>query len=89
MWYNSKNVIATHCKDGERQAWAIISDAPPGWLRIRPTAIDGVTNILMLLSIACANNRLVDVYIAGNEITHPTIKEHVSITVEAKKLPAD
>jgi hypothetical protein len=74
MWYNNKNVVATHAKDGPRQAWAIITDAPPGWLRIRPTSDDGVTNLLTMLSTACANGRLVDVYIDSNEITQVTIK---------------
>jgi hypothetical protein len=74
MWYNNRNVIATHAKDGERQAWAIISNAPPGWLRIRPTSADGVSNLLTMLSIACANNRLVDVYIDGSDITQVTLK---------------
>ena len=74
MWYTNKNVIATHAKDGTRQAWAIISDAPPGWLRIRATAEDGVSNLLLMLSLACTHNRLVDVYIDSSEITQVTLK---------------
>jgi hypothetical protein len=74
MWYNNRKVIAAHAKDGSRQAWVIIENAPPGWLKIRAGADDGVTNLLTMLTIACANGRLVDVYIDGNEITQVTIK---------------
>jgi len=54
-------------------AWAVISGIA-GWKRIRPTSPDGVTNLHLLLSTARANNRLVDVYIVGNEITQATLK---------------
>lgn len=73
MWYNGQTVVRTHAKDGTRMAWAIISGMS-GWKRIRPTSADGVTNILLILSMALANNRKVDVLIDNNEITQATLQ---------------
>ena len=73
MWHNNKNVVVTHCKNGPKMGWAIIAGMS-GWKRIRPTAADGVTNVFMILSMAKANNRKVDVYIKDNFIEQATLK---------------
>ncbi len=73
MWHNDKSVVRTHAKDGTMMAWAIVSDVA-GWKRIRTTSPDGVANLHLLLSAALANNRKVDVFIAGNEITQATLR---------------
>ena len=73
MWHNNRTVVATHAKDGTKLAWAIISGVS-GWKRLRPASTDGVTNMLVMLSIARAHGRNVDVYIDGNEIRAVTLK---------------
>lgn len=74
MWHNDKAVVRTHCKNPSQQAWAIISGVGSGWLRITPNAVDGVTNIYMILSMALANNRHVDVYVTNNQISQATLR---------------
>lgn len=75
MWYNNKSVIRTHAKNGTQMAWAILADVGVnGWLRIRPTTADGVTNVFMILSKALANNRKVDVFIQNNQIEQVTLR---------------
>jgi hypothetical protein len=74
MWHNDKVVVRTHAKNPTQQAWAIISGVGSGWLRIRPNAADGVSNIHMILSAALANNRRVDVLVVNNEITEATLR---------------
>ncbi len=74
MWYNDKQVIRTHAKDGAQQAWAIVSGVGTSWLRIKPNAADGVSNIYMILSTALANNRKVDVFVTNNEISQATLR---------------
>lgn len=71
-WHYNKSVKRVHVKDGSRQAWAIINGS--GWLRIRPTSTDGVTNLLTIFCEALANNRKVDVYIYNGEIAQATLK---------------
>lgn len=73
MWYNNKSVSRTHSKNGSRMAWAII-DGISGWKRIRPTSVDGVANIFLILSVARANNRKIDVYIKDNYIEQATLR---------------
>ena len=73
MWQNNKKVTRTHSKSGTKQAWAIISGIS-GWKRIKTTSVDGVTNIYMILCVALANNRSVDVLIDGNEIKEATLR---------------
>ena len=73
MWHNNRTVVSAHAKDGSRMAWAIISGIS-GWKRIRPNVPDGVTNLHLLLSVALANNRRVDVFIQNNEISQATLK---------------
>ena len=72
VWHHNKLVRRVHVKDGSRQAWAIIDGS--GWLRIRPTSTDGVTNLLAIFCEALANNRRVDVYIYNGEIAQATLR---------------
>jgi hypothetical protein len=74
MWHNDKQVTRTHAKSGTQQAWAIVSGVGSGWLRIRPNAADGVSNIYMILSAALANSRRVDVFVTNNEISEATLR---------------
>jgi hypothetical protein len=72
MWQYNKRVVRVHVKDGSRQAWAIVEGS--GWLRIRPTSTDGVTNLLVIMCEALANDRRVDVYISNGEISQATLR---------------
>ena len=74
MWHNNKTVVRTHAKNGNQMAWAIVQGVGSGWLRIRPASPDGVTNVYMILSMALANNRRVDVLVDGNQITQATLR---------------
>lgn len=73
MWQNNKTVVRTHSKNGSKQAWAIIGGIS-GWKRIQPASADGVTNVYMILCVALANNRSVDVFIDGTNITQATLR---------------
>ena len=73
MWHNNKQVVRTHCKDGSKQAWAII-DGISGWQRIKTSSADGVTNVFMILCAALAHDRRVDVFIDGNQISQATLR---------------
>jgi hypothetical protein len=73
MWHSNKSVIRTHSKNGTKMAWAMINGIS-GWLRIKPTCVDGVANILLILSSAKANGRNVDVYINGDQIEQATLR---------------
>ena len=73
MWNNNKSVLRTHCKNGSSMAWAIIGGIS-GWLRVRPGTSDGVTNVLMILNVALANNRDVDVYVRQGYIEQATLR---------------
>lgn len=72
VWQHNKQVIRVHVKDGSRQAWAILEGS--GWLRIRPTSTDGVTNLVVLISEALANGRRVDAYIYNGQIAQATLR---------------
>ncbi len=73
MWHSNKSVVRTHSKTGSKIAYAIINGIA-GWKKIRPTSTDGVTNIFMILSVARANGRKVDVYIKDNYIEQATLR---------------
>ena len=72
MWHNNKTVVRTYTRDGTRMAWAIIQGVS-GWLRIRPSSPDGVTNIFVILCAAQANGRHVNVFIQNNQISQATL----------------
>lgn len=68
MWYSNKTVNKTYTSSANRTAWALINGVPDGWKQIHTLSDDGVSNVLMLLSQAKANNRSVDVFVNGNRI---------------------
>jgi hypothetical protein len=69
----NKSVTRTHSKNGTKMAWAIINGIS-GWKKIRPTCVDGVSNILLILATAKANGRNVDVFINGSYIEEATLR---------------
>ena len=71
-WQNNKTVTRAHAKHHSQMAWVIIQGG--GWLRVKPGATDGVTNIFMILCEALANNRKVDVYIREGQIEQATLR---------------
>lgn len=73
MWYNNKTVIRVHSKSGSKMTWAYI-DGFNSWQRILPSTVDGVTNLSIILSVAKANNRKVDVYIKNGNIEQATLR---------------
>lgn len=73
MWHYDLSVIRTHSKNPTQQAWAIVQGFP-NWLSIRPQSPDGVTNVFLILTVALANNRKVDVLIVNGEITEATLR---------------
>ena len=68
MWNYNKKVNATFVHHTSQVAWADIQDL--GWRQIKGGTADGVTNLIVLLSTAKANDRLVHVFIdaADNKI---------------------
>ena len=73
MWYKNKAIVRTHSKNGSQLAYAIV-EGVSGWKRIKPGSANGVTNVFMILTIARANNRKVDVYIADGYIQQATLR---------------
>jgi hypothetical protein len=71
-WQNNRTVVRTHAKNQSQMAWAILNGT--GWLRVRPNAKDGVTNVFAILCEALANGRKVDVLIADGQITQATLR---------------
>jgi hypothetical protein len=53
-------------------AWAIVGAS--GWLRIKPNAPDGTTNVFATLCEALANNRKVDVYVRNGQIEQSNLR---------------
>jgi hypothetical protein len=75
MWYNGKTVVRTHAKIGAQMCWAIINGVPnTGWIRIKSATSDGVSNVFLILSLALATGRQVDVYIPSGEIEQATLR---------------
>lgn len=75
MWHNGKTIVRTHTKNGSQLAWAIVNGvANNAWLRVKPGAADGVTNVFVILSAALANGRQVDVFVVNNEIAEATLR---------------
>ncbi|HKS27468.1 MAG TPA: hypothetical protein VJS44_06590 [Pyrinomonadaceae bacterium] len=67
--YNNVAVVQTFASSDPQNAWANI--AGPGWLKIKPGAADGVTNLFVLFNAAKANGKLVIVNTdAANQITY-------------------
>jgi hypothetical protein len=66
MWYYNRNVTATYANHTSQWAWANISGL--GWRRIKDGAADGVTNLFIMMNAACANSKLVHVYVDGSNL---------------------
>jgi hypothetical protein len=71
-WSNNRTVVRAHAKNGSQMAWVILNGT--GYIRIKPNAPDGVTNIFMILCEALANGRKVDVLMQGGQITQATLR---------------
>ena len=71
-WWNNLTVVRTHAKHNSQMAWAIVDGS--SWLRIKPNAADGLTNVFMILCEALANNQRVDVYIRDDQILQATLR---------------
>ncbi len=67
MWYNNKAVHYVYEVHGSQMVWATI-EGVTGWKRVKPGSADGVTNVGILLSVAKANGRRVNVDIDGDQI---------------------
>jgi hypothetical protein len=75
MWYNDKVVVRTHAKNGTQNCWALISGVPiTGWISIKPSTTDGVSNVFTILCLALATGRHVDVYIPSGQIEQATLR---------------
>jgi hypothetical protein len=70
-WRYHKTVIRTHAKNNTQMAWAIIDGS--GWLSVKYSSVDGVSNIFINLCEALANNRKVDVFIQDGQIAQATL----------------
>ncbi len=71
-WFVNRTVIRTYSSTSSKDAWAILNGG--SWMRIRNNSTDGETNVLMLLNMARANNRPIDVYIRNGEIEQVILK---------------
>ena len=66
MWYKSKLVLYVYAHVNSQVAYATI-EGLSGWKRIAPISVDGVTNVLDVLSTAKANGRRVSVFIQSDD----------------------
>ncbi len=71
-WITNKAVKRTHVKRYSKAAWAIVGSS--GWIRIKPSTPDAVTNMLVALNEALANNRKVDIKVANGQIEQVTLR---------------
>lgn len=71
-WFNNLSVIRTHAKHHSQTAWALVSGS--SWLRLRPNAPDGTTNVFVSLCEALANNQKVDIYVRNGQIEQITLR---------------
>lgn len=67
MWNNGKKVTRVFTSRHSQNCYAIISTIS-GWKKVKTGNTDGVTNVFAVLSVAQANNKTVDVYIANDVI---------------------
>ncbi|MEM8748839.1 MAG: S8 family peptidase [Pseudomonadota bacterium] len=65
-WRNNVSVTRVYATYHSKNAWAAISGM--GWRKIETGSDDGVTNMLMLLTEACASGQRVDVYADGSKL---------------------
>lgn len=66
MWHYNQQVNATFVHHATQWAWADIDGL--GFRRIKEGAADGCTNLLILLSTAKANGRLVHIDIDTDQL---------------------
>lgn len=71
MWYYGKTVRYVSSYATSMSCHAIMNGIPgmTGWLGIKPTSTDGVTNIISILTAAVASGHMVNVEITANTIT--------------------
>ena len=71
MWYYGKTVRYVSSYATSKSCHAIMNDIPgmTGWLGIKPTSTDGVTNVISILTAAVASGHAVNVEITANTIT--------------------
>jgi hypothetical protein len=71
MWYYGKTVKYVSSYATSKTCHAIMNDVPgmTGWLGIKGTSTDGVTNVISILTAAVATGHAVNVEITSNEIT--------------------
>lgn len=65
-WHNNVGVTRVFATYHSQNAWAAISGL--GWRKIETGSDDGVTNMLKLLTEACAKGHKVDVYTDGSKL---------------------
>ncbi len=73
MYYNNRKVTSTYASTDTQNAYAIITGIA-GWLKIKTTSVDGVSNLFVAVNSALANNRTVDVYVVANQIERVVMK---------------
>jgi hypothetical protein len=66
MWHNNILVLYTYAHVTAKTAYAIL-EGLGGWHLIAPTSSDGVTNVLDILTVAQANGRRVNAFIAADD----------------------
>ena len=66
MWYNNKLVLATFAHHTTQWVWANIDGI--GWLRIKDGAVDGLSNLSIMMNAARASGRTVNVYVDGSNL---------------------
>jgi hypothetical protein len=71
-WLYNKTVVRTHAKHGSQMVWAMLAGGT--WMRVRPGAPDGVSNVFEILCAALANSRKVDVYVRAGQIEQATLR---------------
>ena len=74
-WHTHKTVIQVYATYHEQNAWAHIQDL--GWRKIKTGNPDGVTNMLIALSEAKANNRTTNVYADGSTIERVYLNQQI------------
>lgn len=71
MWYYGKTVRYVSSYATSKTCHTIMDGIPgmTGWLSIKPTSTDGVTNVISILTAAVASGRQVNIEITSNVVT--------------------
>lgn len=67
MWQNNKLVQQTFASIDSQNCWALLAGL--GWKKIKTKSTDGVTNLYIMMNAAKANNRPVNVFLDGDQIS--------------------